>query len=430
MARMPFRTQLGPLNTQMLPVRAAGRVTRSPRHSFQIRSRPFEITPFLIAPVIPGESLVNLLMQSRCVTDPIKSPIIGWWCEYYFFYVKHRDLVTIDNNYSTILENFMLDPATDVSSLRHATGNTWTYVSDDDIDWVQLCLEAIVEQWFRDEGEEWDSFVITAGRPAAKINSDNWMQSLVDRTTILDPDDPTLITDTGVTGDPLKVSEVDAALRQWTFLREMNLTKMDYEDWLATYGVVPETAELHRPELIRYVRDWSYPSNTIDPADGSPVSAVSWATSERADKTRFFREPGFIIGLSVIRPKVYSSKQSGSAAGAMDTLYSWLPAIMSDDPATSLKEQTANNGPLQATTNNYVWDVKDLLIYGDQFINFALSETDAHLFALPIDALTNMRYPTSAMVDALFVAASPANQVRQDGVVSMSIRGSQIDTTP
>ena len=44
------------------PLKAAGRVLRSPRHTFQLRQRPFEITPFLLAPVLPGETMKNLLI--------------------------------------------------------------------------------------------------------------------------------------------------------------------------------------------------------------------------------------------------------------------------------------------------------------------------------------------------------------------------------
>ena len=72
--------------------RRTGRVTRSPRHTFQLRHKPFLLQPFMLAPVIPGETMKSLLLQSRAVTSPIANPLIGWWLEYYFFYVKHRDL--------------------------------------------------------------------------------------------------------------------------------------------------------------------------------------------------------------------------------------------------------------------------------------------------------------------------------------------------
>lgn len=406
------------------PLPRTGRVMRHPKHTFQIRQRPFEITPFMIAPVLPGETMKNLLLQSRCVTDPIKSPLIGWWLEYYFFYVKHRDLDARDT-----LTAMMLDPSTSVAALRDAAGTAWTYVADDDIDWVTPCLKRVTEDYFRDEGETWNGFVITAGRPAAKIVGNSWLDSVVDRNDVLDTQEITVDTLSGGSSDAVKISEIDAALRQYNFLRDNQLINMTYEDYLATFGVRPTTVELHRPELLRYVRDWQYPSNTVNPSTGVPSSAVSWVIAERADKDRFFKEPGFIFGVSVVRPKVYLQGQSGNAAGLLDNAYTWLPALMRDDPRTSLKEVVSNNGPLQATTHNYVVDVRDLFLYGDQFINFDITSTDANIIGLPNAALSNKKYPASADADELFAAASPANQVRQDGIVSLAILGTQVDAT-
>lgn len=417
------RLRIGGAQGSLRPATRQRRVNRNPQHTFQIRQRPFEITPFLLAPVLPGETLRSFMWQMRTVTDPIKNPIIGWWSEQYFFYVKHRDLEDRD-----VFTSMMLDPSTDMSSVYQSGADTWTYTANGSVKWVQLCLERVVETWFREEGEAWDDYVVTASRPAAAINGENWTHSLVDRTTVLDPDDVQVVDEAGT--DTIEASEIDAALRQWRLLRDYNLTEMSYEDYLAQYGVSTPAVELHIPELIRYGRDWSYPSNTIDPADGDPTSAVSWATRGRGDKNRRFNEPGFIFGVSVIRPKLYSSKQTGVAAGMMHDTYKWLPAILANDPATSLHEVAAGYGVLPGPSNNYVYDIKDILVHGDQFINFALSETDANLVGLPIDGLTNHKFPDSTMVDTLFVSASPANQVRSDGVVSMTVAGTQEDTSP
>ena len=424
MARRVPLSQYSPGATSgvLNPTGRMGRVMRNPRHSFIIEQRPFEITPFLIAPVLPGETLKNLLWQARAVTKPIKNPLVGWWLEYYLFYVKMRDLDARDT-----LTAMLIDPSTSIEAIDTDSATTWTYAFDESIDFTQLCLERVVAEWFRDEGELWNDFTITAGRPAAKINSDTWLDSVVDRTILLDPDDPDITV--GV-DDQISASEIDTALRQWEFLRSMNLTAMDYEDFLATFGIKQAAVDLHRPELIRYSRDWQYPSNTVNPSDGAPTSAVSWSISERADKNRFFREHGFIFGVTVARPKVYLEKQTGSGVGMLTNSYSWLPAIMSDDPRTSLREFAAGTGPLPSATNAYVVDLRDLFLYGDQFVNFALTEADMSIVDLPNAALTNKKYPTSAEVDLLFTAASPANIVTQDGVVSMAIAGTQIDTTP
>lgn len=389
-----------------------GRVGRHPQHSFHIRTRPWQIQPFCIAPVLPGETMKNLLLQARIVTDPIKNPLIGWWAEYYFFYIKHRDLDERDT-----LTAMMLDSTTSVAALRQDVLDTDYYAFDDAIDWSRFCLKRVVEEYFREEGETWNANLV-GNMPAASIWSRNWWGDSVLDSTLM----PT------VADLPEDAPTFDAQYEMWQFQRAQKLTNMTYEQWLQTYGVKPNREELHKPELIRYVRDWQYPSNTVEPTTGVPSSAVSWAVAERADKDRFFREPGFIFGVSVMRPKVYLSGQTGSAVGLLDNALAWLPALLREEVYTSLKLVAAGDGPLQSTTNPYWVDLRDLFLYGDQFINFALSDTAAGLVALPTAALEK-RYATGTMADTLFAAAAPANQIRMDGVVNLSIQGTQVDYT-
>lgn len=70
------------------------RVLRNPQHRFSLQTRPYQLQPFMIAPVLPGETMKNLLLQARVVTHPLSPDLrlVGWWNEYFFFYVKHRDL--------------------------------------------------------------------------------------------------------------------------------------------------------------------------------------------------------------------------------------------------------------------------------------------------------------------------------------------------
>jgi len=220
-------------------------------------------------------------------------------------------------------------------------------------------------------------------------------------------------------------------MRQWEFMRANALTNMSYEDFLATYGVRKSTVEIHRPELLRYVREWSYPTNPVNPSDGNPASAVSWAIAERADKDRFFKESGFIFGVTVARPKVYID-QKGSAADYLNTAFSWLPAMMKDDPYTSLREFADETGPLRSTTNGYWIDFRDLFLYGEQFTNVDVQtrNDEVNSVALPTAGLVNQGYPTDAMSKLFFVdAEGTKTHIREDGVVSLSILGRQVDYT-
>ena len=209
---------------------------------------------------------------------------------------------------------------------------------------------------------------------------------------------------------------------------------MSFEDYLRTFGVhMPADEGLHRPELIRYVKDWSYPSNTIDPSDGSPSSAVSWSVAERADKDRFFKESGFLFGVSVTRPKVYKKDIDEAGVHLLDDALAWLPAILRDDVATSLKQISSGTGPLATkyAASDYWVDIRDLFIHGDQFINYATSETDKNLIdLLSADTNQSMKYATEASIQALFFdTVTPNYYVHQDGIVSLNILGTQVDHT-
>jgi len=125
------------------------RKTRSPQHSWAVKQRPFVITPFLLAPVLPGETLKMGMMQARAVSDPLSasrfSSICGWWLEHYVFYVKHRQMPDSAN-----IQNIVFDPAT---SLASTSASARDYYDGRGYNWAQQCLEVVVREWFRDEGE-------------------------------------------------------------------------------------------------------------------------------------------------------------------------------------------------------------------------------------------------------------------------------------
>lgn len=397
-----------------------GRKLRKPIHTFQLKTRPFQIQPFVIAPVLPGETLKNAMIQSRTVTQPIKNGLVGWWNEYYLFYVPHRALA-ISND----MQELMLQPAKDLSGLAAAAlAETYHYAGV--IDYASHCLTAVVDEFFRDEGEESADHLI-GNLPAAKLNMQHWMDSVKDEDEVpgYTPDNA------AVTPTP---STLDDYMLMFEHMRALNMVNMSYEDWLATYGVkVPRAEKQHLPELLRYVRDWSYPVNTVEPTTGVPASAVSWATQERADKDRLFKEPGFLFGVTVCRPKVYLKNQRGSGVHMLDTAFGWMPALMRDEPFTSLRKYATTTGPLNEINDAYWVDMRDLYLHGDQFLNFdPNTDTDGNTVDLPLAAsATSMWYPSATDVDALFVGSTAATrQIRQDGICTFHILGTQEDNTP
>lgn len=406
-------------------VARAQRKMRHPQHPFQVAHEPWQIQPFFIAPVLPGETLKSLRLQARAVTDPIKNPLVGWWIEYYFYYVKLRDLGGRDD-----FANMMLDPTQSLSSYAQAATPAYFHAGAG-ISWVLECLKRVVEVDFRQEGEAWNAFTYNS-LPAAQIMQQNALQSAMTDTARAAMADVDVDLDSDST---ITASEVDKALYQWQLLRTQGMANMSFEDYLASYGVRPKATELHFPELVRYVREWTYPTNTVDPSDGSVASACSWKIQEGADKDRYFSEPGFLFGCSILRPKVYLSKYSSTLTDLMTNLYTWLPAVLRDDVNSSFVNvpqysvDFGGNGTSTGPADSGGWwlDIKDLFLYGEQYVNFALSASDKNLVALPASDLKR-KYASTTDGDALFTS-SAATTVRQDGIVSLSVASSTRETS-
>lgn len=416
----------------------SSRQTRRPSHPFYIVARPFQIVPFFIASVLPGETLNNLLVQSRVVSDPIRNPLIGWWQEYYFFYVKMRDL-RLRDDYSEL----MINPQKSITGLMASADDAAHFTAKDGIEWVKECLQRVVEEYFRNEGEAWDDYTI-GNYPVAQINGTDFSDSLISSTFSETStfDQPLVDIAGSLAGD--SAMDFERMMQQYHLNQMGQLTDMSFEDYLRTFGIRAPETELHRPELIRFIREWTYPTNTVDPSSGSPTSAVSWAIAERADKNRFFTEPGFLFGVSCTRPKIYKANQPFSANWGMRNGRSWLPAVLNDDPRLGWTGEipgdgvSDNQGPLRmGADSDYSYDVRDLLVYGEQYTNVDMSAVDMNAVPLPLrdsnDAI-ELRYLYGsgglAAVDALFTdTVGSAQTIRMDGVVNCNISGRQVNTT-
>ncbi len=414
----------------------AGRTLRRPTHTFYLATRPYVIQPFMIAPVLPGETLKGAVMQSRVVTDPVDSPLIGWWNEYYIFYVKLRDLDARDQITETMLTpGLVYNPGPTAGGVDDFRP---TYEYNSSPMWVSQCLKRCVEEYFRDEGEGWNDGDYTLdGMPLASINQTHWIDSLKGASSVAVAQDQDFLPGQEVHegGGVLPAHMVgwEAQFAQYEHMRALEMTAVTFEDWLRQFGVraPKEVKESHKPELLRYIRDWKYPSNTIDPATGAATSAVSWPIAERIDKDRFFSEPGFIFGVTTTRTKINMAYQGEAGVGMLRDAFAFLPAILQHEPYTSLKKFSDQDGPFRNIAREDYWvDLRDLYLHGDQFWNFnggAAEAANAHTLAMPEPlpngtpgGFINKRFITGAMIDSFFKNAA-ANKVRQDGVINLNI---------
>lgn len=403
------------------------RIGRYPKHNFQTQELPFTAQPFMLARVLPGETLQNLFMESRVVTDPIVNPIIGWKKQYFFFYIKATDLI------SDAIKDMFVDPTNaEIAGMDEIANVTRTYTAKGGIDWVAKCLDRVVATYFRDEGEAANAFITAGGERIVQIREQSFLDSLTDKDDMPEGEE---IAEATTAGD------LDRLMDAFNIMRAMGISDMTYEDWLRSQGIAIPNKDENKPELLCQFSDFSYPSNTIDPVDGTPSSALSWVFKNGERKPKFFKEPGFVLGVSVTRPKVYFAGLAGLAAGFAQRAWDWVPNYTAEMPETALKFFAAGTGPLgdrQTDTDGYWLDMRDELLYGDQFQNVSAFPANSanpstvganHLLALP-DANLNWKYPSEAMLKAFFVDnAGTKTFIKQDGYVSLSIKGLQVDYT-
>ena len=412
---------------QLQQLKQVGRKLRKPVHNFNLETRPFGIYPFMIAPVLAGETLKSGLMQSRVVTDPIRNRLMGWWNEYYWFYVKLSDLDDRD-----VITAALINPGSNMTTIDAEAvaipHNFYAATGVPYVNWVEKCLKRVTEEFFRDEGETWNTFTAETGIPLAQYQAPGlWRSMTPAASTLLDWKDVQIST----AGDnAFTMEEFQDAMQQYEILRMGGFVSMSWDDYIAAQGVrVPEEEkeEQHVPELLRFARSWQYPISAIDPTDGSAASAVQWSMAERIDKDRFFKEPGFVFGVTVCRPKVYLAYR-GYGAELMADAYRWLPQVLDDDPTTSLLNIADNTfgGINWADSTGVYVDLKDLLLYGDQFVNASMGATGTNAINLVSPNVTNdhVKYPLTSNIDAFFAAAAPDAtnaRVRQDGVCTLNI---------
>lgn len=421
------------------------RQLRSPAHKFSVRAKPFEICPFLIAPVLPGETMTNALLQSRVVSDPIAHPLIGWHHEMMLFYVSIPAIASFAADADFV--NSFIDTTTDLTDYQFAADSTPLYGFKTGLNWQELCLNIVVNHFFRDEKDiSYFSPTMLDQYPAAYADLDrNVFQSAKEESYA------GVETDVELPGvDELEDLDILAGYTthyaQWEIMRDLHLTEVTFEDYLRSAGVSVSDGDVtnentvetsgagiegvkHKPELLRFTRDWTYPTNHVDPTNGTPTSAVSWSVKERADKHRFFKYPGFIFGVTVTRPKLYLGAQKGAAVGLLQNAIDWLPPVLQGHPYTSIKENldSATDGILRTQDEDYWLDLKDLFLYGDQFLNYDLG---GYAPALPAVNAPCPKFVTEAMVDALFATTDGTKSyIRQDGVCNFNILSRIKETT-
>lgn len=394
------------------------RKIRRPEHRSYVHFLPHVLQPFMFAPVLPGETLKNILFQARVITTPVVNPVVGWWLETYWFYVKHRHFPTATRRDAALA--MMLDLNASTANLAAGAPLAEFNLTTGDGMWAREAYFAVVREFFRGDGET----ETTARVGATELNYvrcklPGWWDSIIPETNLTTglggvADD---LVGTGNTLDT--VSEVARAIETYNHLRMLGVTNMEYDDWLRSFGVSIAAPKEDRPELLRYTREWQYPSNavSVDSTAQRVSSVLSWSITERADKDRYFKEPGILVGCVVARPKLYHGRAQAGVGLLMDAL-SWM--------APFARSSFDTYKPLIGTAGQVV-DVKDLFLHGDQY-RYVHRGTSVPTMTFPADGVFD--YPDTTVLDGMFVDGV-SGFVRMDAVTSLQI-ASRIgsDTTP
>lgn len=418
------------------------RVGRRPQCPFNVVTKPFQIQPIMFHPVLPGETMKSLLLQSQCWSDPldVDTKNIGWWLEHNVFYVKHRDLpgyeTATDGLGKDLIDMFVSNES--LSSHAAVADVPRSYTALGGVDFLSAALERVVDEYFRDDGEAAGTYTIDS-IPVAAIYGRGRSDALDKMTPLAEYEDHRQELDVDGDGDIFVGDEMSRAFQEWAAAHDAGLMDMTYEDWMRTYGgraggsVEPDRVDYHRPEDVGYTRAFTYPTNTVEPTTGVPSVAVGWRSSHNLRKSFRFDEPGWLLVTQTVRPKTYLAHQTGSVASMMMTRNSWLPAILHAESDVGHLQIAEATGPLRtvfgAGEGAYYVSIRDLLLYGEQFVNYAPAAAGAPFAPLPdLTTETNRRYITAAGAMAFF--ADTANgRFRSDGMISLTIQGRQRETT-
>lgn len=404
----------------LMPGQRRTRKARSPNFPVIGRMKPFGLYPIMAHPVLPGETLKSFNMKWRVLSLPIRHPLAGAWLEVWLVYVKLTDL---DRD----LGNMFIDDTYPTTGYTASVDRTPYFTAQGQINWIKLATERVHDAYFMDDGEVARSI---DGVRKTKLSSLSWYQNAIFKPA----DDAPTGADIGA-----DYSELQA----WQMMQQMGMTELTYERYLEQYGVRSIRQAEGDPEILRYARSWTLPTNTVEPTTGVPSTAWVWSDEIKADKDKRFSEPGVVLALAAIRPKMYQSNLRYSMIGELWGFSDWFPAYTLEDPTAGIKTINTASPVFTAAHRTDAGevdlkvDMRDLLNHGEQFINYFNDVPYDVPFSSGMvanDASDNQdlrgEYAPDASIAGLFTSTDADQQwCFYEGIAHMNISGHIQDTT-
>jgi len=333
------------------------------------------------------------------------------------------------------LAQMFLTMDADPTDFQASASNDRFFVRAGQIDYTRLATQLVWHHYFRDETETTAPTI--DGVPMVKRRWYDWAHNL------------SFTPDTLVVDD--LPSNPEGQLTGMDIMSMMGMSEMTYEKYLQQYGVSKKSAEatLNAPEILRYSQNWTTPTNQVDPVTGAPSSAWSWSEDLKADKPKRFDEPGFLLVLSAVRPKMFTDAMRYSMVGNLWGFADFFPSYNLSDPAAGIKEIKTDDpvfidafGPDGVSAVSMLYDHRDLLTRGEQFINDwggpyripVVTSQRAPNDTVSVQSIRGL-YPSETNVNALFteeLQAEPNDARRRvyyEGICEVQITGHVKDTT-
>jgi len=407
------------------------RVQRQPNFPIAGSLKPYGLYPAMATPVLPGETLLDFEMKRRMLSMPVRHPLVGAWLETWLVYVKLTDI-------DPALAEMFVSQDMPTTGYTASAANARYFTKAGQIDWIGLCMASIWDAYFADASEIGGTRPTIDGVLMRGRKNVDWAHNL-------------MFTPDGMTAADLP-SNPEAQLTGMQMMALAGMSELTYEKYLAQYSVSQkETADLQgKPEILRYVPSWTVPTNSIDPASGAPSSAWAWSDAFKAEKPMRFPEPGFLILVQSVTPKMFSDAFDATRLGGMWGFADWFPSYNLSDPAAGIVEINADDPAFlaafgAAADGGLLVDHRDLLTRGEAFVNHGWDAGPYRIpristqrvtagDATPLQRLRG-KYPSLDDVNALFVehtATTPDDKRRccyYEGICSATIRGHVKDTT-
>ena len=392
------------------------RKNRTPNFPFAGTMSPFGLYPLYAHPVLPGETLQSMSAKMKVVSMPVKHPLAGCWLETWLVYVKFTDL-------DRALGEMFISDSYSTTGYTASGAQPRFFTASGQIEWIKRATERVHQAYFVHDSETPRTI---DGVPMCKLNNVSWYQNMI----FEEADAAVPTTD---------ASDMYEHLQGWMMLQQMNMTELTYEKYLETFGVRSVKKNLGDPEILRFSRSWVQPKNTVEPTTGAPSSAWFWADDVKMDKAKRFDEPGFILHLACVRPKMFQSNTRVSQIGNLWGFSDWFPSYTLEDPTAGVKKLLSTDPVFEAAAqdagvDNLLYDHRDLLSHGEQFVNNFTTPP----YPLPLSTGLEVKstsepedlrgeYPKSGDIAALFGGAEKL--VYYEGIGQAVISGHIQDTT-